>query len=309
VDPAAVGTVCVVGSANVDLVARVAQLPRPGETVLATGYRTIPGGKGRNQAIAAARCGARVAFVGCVGDDPEGDLLLTSLTSESIDVTGLTRVAGPTGRAFISVSDDGENAIVVVAGANAAVLAPSVHAAAQQLSAAGAVLAQLEVADAAVATAFDLGRSAGAITILNAAPARDITTLLPSTDVLIVNEHEASFLAATAVTDVDAAVEAAAALCDAGPATVVVTLGADGAIAVRGEEVLRRGSFPVDVVDTTGAGDAASGALAAALAGGADLETALARACAAGALAVSELGASPAALTGTAIERLVSGAG
>ena len=92
------GTVCVVGSANVDLGARVTQLPGPGETVLASGYRTNPGGKGRNQAIAAARCGAKVSFVGCVGDDPEGDLLLTSLTSESIDVTGLTRVAAPTGR-------------------------------------------------------------------------------------------------------------------------------------------------------------------------------------------------------------------
>jgi ribokinase len=171
------------------------------------------------------------------------------------------------------------------------------------------VLAQLEVADAAIAAAFHLGRSAGATTILNAAPARAIAALLASTDVLIVNEHEASFLASVPVTDVDAAVAAATALCDAGPATVVVTLGADGAIAVRGQQVLRQASFPVDVVDTTGAGDAASGALAAALASGADLETALARACAAGALAVSGLGASPAALAGAAIARLVSGAG
>lgn len=305
----AVSRVCVVGSANVDLVARVAGLPGPGETVLASGYRTNPGGKGRNQAVAAARCGAAVAFVGCVGDDPEGDLLRRSLTAESIDVTGLTRVRTPTGRAFISVDDDGENAIVVVPGANAAVSAASVHAAAGQLTRTGAVLAQLEIDDSAVVAAFDLGRSAGAITILNAAPARHVAALLARTDVLIVNVHEASFLASRPVTDVDAAAAAAAALGDAGPATVIVTLGADGAIAVRGRHVLHQAGFPVDVVDTTGAGDAASGALAAALAGGDGLEAALARACAAGALAVSELGASPPTLAGVGIERLVSGAG
>jgi ribokinase len=297
-----------VGSANVDLVARVTRVPAPGETVLATGYQTNPGGKGRNQAIAAARAGAAVAFVGCVGADPEGEVLRSSLAAESIDVTGLSTVEAPSGRALITVSDDGENAIVVVAGANASVSAASVQAAGDPIMDADAILAQLEIADTAVAAAFAAGRSAGATTILNAAPAHPVMSLLARTDVLIVNEHEASLLAGRPVSDADSAEAAARTLVDVGPTTVVVTLGAAGAVAVRDGQALRQPSFPVEVVDTTGAGDAACGALAAALADGADLDVALARACAAGALAVGELGASPSTLTGAAIERLISGA-
>jgi ribokinase len=302
-----VGTVCVVGSANLDLVARVAHHPRPGETVLATDFQTHPGGKGRNQAVAAARAGAAVTFVGCVGDDPEGAAMRASLTAEGVGVDGLSTVSAPTGRAFISVAADGDNAIVVVSGANGSVSAPSMQAARAELARAPVVLAQLEIADTAVASAFTFARADGSTTILNAAPARPVPTLLGLTDVLVVNEHEAGLLAGTTVADAAAAEAAAQTLLGTGPATVVVTLGAAGAIAVRAEGTVRQAVYPAEVVDTTGAGDAACGALAAALAGGMDMAAALARACAAGALAVSQLGASPPALTGEAIGRLVSG--
>jgi ribokinase len=297
----------VVGSANIDLVARVARHPRPGETVLATDFQTHAGGKGRNQAVAAARAGAAVTFVGCVGDDPEGAELRASLTAEGVHVDGLSTVGAPTGRAFISVAAEGDNAIVVVSGANGSVSAPSVQAARAELSRAPVVLAQLEVADTAVAAAFTFARADGSTTILNAAPARQVPTLLALTDVLVVNEHEAGVLAGTEVADAEAAEAAAQAILGTGPTTVVVTLGAAGAIALRRGGTVRQAAYPAEVVDTTGAGDAACGALAAALAGGMGIDVALARACAAGALAVSQLGASPAALTGAAIDRLVSG--
>jgi ribokinase len=303
-----VGSVCVVGSANVDLVASVARLPAPGETVLATGYQTHPGGKGHNQAVAAARAGADVAFVGAVGSDAEGELLRASLRAEGVALAGLGTADAPTGRALITVDSGGQNAIVVVAGANAALSELTVRQAQGQIKAARVVLAQLEVADGAVSAAFVTARASGVTTVLNAAPARDVPALLSLTDVLVVNELEAARLSATPVDDAASAEAAARRLLAAGPSTVVVTLGAEGALAVRQDEIVRQAAFPVTVVDTTGAGDAACGALAAALAADEDLPAALARACAAGALAASELGATPAALNGPAIARLVSSA-
>ncbi len=295
-----------VGSANVDLVASVVRLPGPGETVLATGYQTNPGGKGRNQAVAAARAGADVAFVGAVGADPDGEALRASMRAEAIELADLATVEAPTGRALITVDAGGENAIVVVAGANAELNAASVRDATELISTAGVVLAQLEVANAVVAEAFATARATGGTTVLNAAPARAVAPLLALTDVLVVNEHEAALLSGHLVADAPAAEVAARALLAAGPSTVVVTLGAEGAVAVRAGEVVRQPAFAVPVVDTTGAGDAACGALAAALARGDGLSSAVARACAAGALATTELGASPPALNGPAIERLIS---
>jgi ribokinase len=298
-----------VGSANIDLVARVARIPGPGETLLATAYQTNPGGKGRNQAAAAARAGATVAFIGAVGRDAFGEVLGESLAADDVDVTGLVTVDGPTGRALINVADDGENAIVVVAGANAALHGDHVSAHAGLIEQAGVVLAQLEVADAVVAHAFTLARNAGVTTMLNAAPAKPVPDLLALTDVLVVNEHEAALLADADVDDGASAEKAARSLLSTGPMTVVVTLGADGAVAVNAEGVLREPGFPVEVVDTTGAGDATCGALAAALADGHPFAVALTTACAAGAVTATGLGAIPDALRRDAIERLVSAAG
>ncbi|MEI7547431.1 MAG: PfkB family carbohydrate kinase, partial [Actinomycetota bacterium] len=152
--------VCVVGSANLDLVATVDRLPGPGETVSGSAYAEYPGGKGLNQAVAAARSGARTAFVGALGTDAAGDALLAVMAGDDIDATGVLRVAAPTGRALIGVSATGENSIIVVSGANSAVIGDDIPAAT-------VVLAQLEVPIGAVERAFRLARLAGAVTVLN----------------------------------------------------------------------------------------------------------------------------------------------
>jgi ribokinase len=281
--------VVVLGSANVDVVVRVALIPAPGETVLGTGRERHPGGKGLNQAVAAARAGARTAFVGTVGRDPEGDRLLATMRDEGIDTTAVDRVDEPTGMALVVVQQSGENAIVVSPGANDS--ATALSPAGTSLLGPGAVLVvQLEIPDALVAEGATLARAAGATVVLNAAPARPLSdTLLANVDVLVVNEHEAVALTGTA--DLPTA---AAGLARRVPA-VVVTLGADGAM-----HLARDGGGPVstpglaaDVVDTTGAGDAFVGVLAAALATGANLPAAVRRAVAAGSLAVERRGAVP----------------
>lgn len=280
--------VCVVGSANLDLVASTARLPGPGETVLGHAYAEHAGGKGLNQAVSAARSGATTAFVGAVGDDAAGRRLRAVLESDGIDHSLLEVADAPTGRALILVDDQGENTIVVVPGANAAVTAST-------LPASRVVLAQLEVPLDTVGRTFERARRAGAITIFNPAPASAVPEqVLASADIVVPNEHELELVGG---------VEA---LLAAGCSAVVVTLGGAGVEVHRPDGVTAQAAYEVDVVDTTGAGDAFNGALAARLAAGDTLDGAVAWASAAGALATTAPGAVPAQPDAAAITELMA---
>jgi len=267
--------VAVVGSLNMDLVVRVPELPGPGETVSGGDLFRNPGGKGANQAVAAARLGRRVAMVGCVGDDEAGRDLLAALAADGVDHARV-RVAGdaPSGTALILVSDDGENQIVVSPGANARLTPGDVAAAEATLAAAAVTLLQLEVPLETVAAAAG---TAGGRVVLNPAPVRPLPDeLLGRVDVLVPNRVELAQLTGGPAPDT---VEEAARLAGRLPArAVVVTLGADGALVVEDGQASHIPAVPVRPVDTTAAGDAFCGGLADALAGGADLQEAARRA-------------------------------
>lgn len=314
------GHVVVVGSANVDLVVPVPRHPGPGETVLGGDLVRMAGGKGANQAVAAARAGgARTTFVAAMGHDDAADLLLGSLRSAGVDTTAVVRTDAATGTALIVVSPDGENAIVVAPGANGRlVLGPQ---ATERLAEADVVLAQLEVP---LGTVVDAARSrrVGSLMVLNAAPSRALPAdLWAELDVLVVNEHEARDLAGpgspasdhaatSAVPGPDgAAGEAALAgqLLARVPA-VVVTLGARGClVAQRDRPVVHVVAPQVTPVDTTGAGDTFCGVLAAHLARGTSLTDAARAAVVAGALAVTRRGAQDAVPEADEVERALHG--
>lgn len=280
--------VCVLGSANLDLVATVARLPGPGETVSGTSYHEYPGGKGLNQAVAAARAGARTAFVGAVGTDNAGEVLAAVLTADGIDGALVERVAAPTGRALIGVSATGENSIIVVPGANATVTGRTIPPA-------RVLLAQLEVPLDAVQRAFAAARAAGTITVLNPAPAQPLgAELLGECDLVVPNEHELQLLGG-----VDR-------LLALGARAVVVTLGARGAELHTPDGVHAVAPFAVTAVDTTAAGDSFCGALCARLAVGDELPAALRFAAASGALCTTRAGAVPSIPQRAEIEALVS---
>jgi ribokinase len=281
-----VSDIAVVGSANMDLVVRQSRLPRPGETVFGTDFATIPGGKGLNQAVAAARAGASVAFLGAVGDDDLGRALRGRLADDGVDVTALRTVRTATGTAHISVVDGGENSIVVVPGANGAVdsLDGADHA---LLTGARFVVAQFERPLALIREAFSVARAAGATTVLTPAPVLDAGDLLELSDVLVPNAAEACELAG-----VDDPVDAARALSRRSD-TVVMTRGRDGAlIARRGEIIGEVPARPVEAVDTTAAGDTFVGVLVARLAAGDALEAAARAGSVAASISVTRRGAS-----------------
>jgi ribokinase len=272
--------VAVVGSVNLDLVATTARLPGPGETVSGTSYTEHAGGKGLNQAIAAARSAAHVALVAAVGDDSAGSTLRSIAADDGIDVTAVSVLAGEaTGRALITVDEHAENSIVVVPGANALMRADAAPRA-------RVVLAQLEVPIEEVTTAFRRARAEGSLTILNPAPARALPDeLVQLCDIVVPNEHEADLIGGVS------------ALLQHGVSAVVTTLGAAGVVVTESVEgVVETWSEPaveVTPIDTTGAGDAFCGALAARLAAGDGLRDAVRYAAAAGALATTVAGAVP----------------
>lgn len=278
----------VLGSLNVDAAWRVLDFARPGETILAQNVTEAPGGKGLNQAVAAARQGARVALLGAVGVDPPGDALRRYLQAEGVDSGGVRRVADvATGRALIAVNAQGENTIMVAAGANA-------QAFVADFPKAPVALAQLETPLDATARLFQAVRAHHGLCLLNAAPVRDgAHTLLVHTDMLIVNEGEfAAFCGNTVDCSDDAAVlKAVERLLPHGQ--VIVTLGARGALAAGCGALLRISAPTVPVIDTTGAGDCFCGTLAAMLARGLLLPAAMRRAVDAAALAVGRAGAAP----------------
>jgi ribokinase len=291
--------VVVVGSLNADLVVSVRRLPRPGETVTGGTFARHGGGKGANQAVAAVRAGASVAMVGAVGADELGDEALRELAAEGIDVSAVARLRGvPTGVAAIVVDETGENQIAVASGANAQLGPEMAQAALARLlrspqSAAppessrppGVVLLGHEVAEPAVLAGARAARAAGWLVVLNPAPARPLADELVGV-LLTPNADEARALAG--VEEVEAAGRALAARTGA---PVLVTLGADGALLVDGDAIERLPAPAVEVVDTTGAGDAVNGALAAELATGRPLREAARFALAAAALSTRAAGA------------------
>ncbi|MCE7798019.1 ribokinase [Sphingobium sufflavum] len=277
----------VVGSINVDIIASVERLPSPGETILALRTERLPGGKGGNQAVAAARMGAATHMVGAVGDDEAGAWMRGQLAASGVEVGGVVAVPGAqTGTAFIAVDAHGENQIIVAPGANADL--PAVEPLAS-----GVLLAQLEVP---VATLAPLFAGSHARRILNAAPpVLAATALLDHVDILIVNQHELAIFAGVAQVPagLDAVVGHALRLVRPGQ-LLIVTLGAGGVVAVWPDRHLHIPAMPVTPVDTIGAGDCFCGALAALLDEGMAIEPALHRANAAAALCTLGHGAAPA---------------
>jgi ribokinase len=272
------GSVVVVGSINADLVVTLNRLPAPGETVIGGRFARHGGGKGANQAVAAARAGARVRFVGAVGDDDFGAAALAELEAEGIDVEAVARLTDePTGVALIAVDGEGRNQIAVASGANARVDG----AAAGTLRASDVCLLGFEVPDAAVVAGARAAAAAGARIVLNPAPARDIPAAVLDTPGLVLtpNAGEAEALGG------------GRALAQRTGGPVIVTRGAEGAVLLDGNEETAIPAPEVDVVDTTGAGDAFNGVLAAGLAAGLDLADAARRAVEAGTASVRVAGA------------------
>ena len=295
--------IVVVGSYNLDVAFSVERLPAPGETCLGLGRMTSPGGKGANQALQAARCGVATAMIACIGEDSAGDEALEVFGAAGVDISGVRR-AGETGTAMAAIFVDarGENCIVVDSAANARLGVADVDAAAALIAGARVVAAQLETSPAATRRAFALARAAGATTVLNAAPAPDAidAELLALTDVLVVNELEGLALSGFAHADT-----IGSALLERVGRAVAVTLGAKGAALF--EKEARRADFPahpIVPVDTTGAGDAFTGALCAKLAEGETLAVAVRFGVAAGALACTVRGAAASFAHGGAIEAL-----
>ncbi len=282
--------IVVVGSLNVDYVVRVPRHPSPGETLLGSDYVRNFGGKGANQAVAAARLGAVVRMVGCVGEDADGEAQRRTLRDEGIDTLGVTSVGGASGAAFITVDPSGQNAIVVAPGANAR-LAPE-HLTPALFKCARVVVLQLEIPAPAVRAAARRGRAAGALVILNAAPMRALAPEdLEDVALLVVNEHEASLLAEGDAPRSAVEARATASSLRARAPAVVITLGGEGAVWSGEDGSFHAAAFPVKPVDATGAGDAFVGALAVELASGAAPRDAVRFANAAGALATTRPGA------------------
>lgn len=288
--------VVIVGSLNMDLVTRAPRLPRGGETLAGHSFVTVPGGKGANQAVAAARLGASVAMVGCVGDDAYGDQLRTALLAEGIDCDAVTAIAGEsTGVALIVVDDNSQNAIVIVAGGNGHVSSAVVDGFDALLSQAEVIICQLEIPMDTVGHVLKRGRELGKIVILNPAPA---SAPLPADwysliDYLIPNESEATMLTGLPVDSVATADAAATALLAAGASKVIVTLGAQGSLFASNARSQHFPAPKVQAVDTTAAGDTFVGGFAAALAEGKSESLAIQFGQIAAALSVTRSGAQP----------------
>ena len=287
--------VVVIGSLNMDLVTRAPRLPRGGETLIGESFATVSGGKGANQAVAAARLGAQVSMVGCVGSDAYGEELRGALLAEQIDCQAVSTVDDSSGVALIVVDDNSQNAIVIVAGANGALTPEVIDRFDAVLRTADVIICQLEVPDATVGHALKRGRDLGKTVILNPAPA---SRPLPadwyaSIDYLIPNESEAAALSGLPVDSLASAETAATRLIAMGAGKVIITLGAQGSLFANGKGFEHFPAPNVKAVDTTAAGDTFVGGFAAALANGKNEADAIRFGQVAAALSVTRAGAQP----------------
>ena len=287
--------VVVIGSLNADLVVKSPRFPQPGETISGGDLQIIPGGKGANQAVAAARQGVKTAMVGRVGSDGFGPFLVENLNANQVDTTHVLADDSATGTAIIVVDAKGQNSIVLSPGANGKVSSNDVDSAPD----AKVLLLQFEIPMEVVLHAAKRYKGKGTTVILNPAPAREILPeLLANVDILIPNESELSLLTGMNVNDAASAETAAKEILKQGVKTVIVTLGGKGALAVSGTQVsgtqvTKVDTYKVDVVDTTAAGDAFIGGFASALLSGKSFEDSVRHGCACGALATTKFGAQP----------------
>ncbi|HTJ91903.1 MAG TPA: ribokinase [Pararobbsia sp.] len=294
------GRVAVVGSLNMDLVVRSPRMPQPGETLVGQTFAQVPGGKGGNQAVAAARLGAQVAMIGRIGNDGNGAQLRHGLEAEGIDCSGVSADDSlPTGVALIIVDDASQNSIVIVAGSNGALTPTLIASREGTIADADVVVCQLETPDDTVLAAMQTARRHGRTVVLNPAP---VTAPLPrhwleATDFIIPNEIEAAALSGVNVDSPDAAREAAWALREQGARTVIITLGAQGVFVLGAHEPREGGThYParkVHAVDTTAAGDTFVGGFSASIASGRSVDEAVRFGLAAAALSVTRAGAQP----------------
>ncbi len=287
--------IAVLGSINMDLVVRCSQLPSRGETIIAGSFSQIPGGKGANQAVAAARLGAEVTMIGRVGDDVFGNQLRENLNRDGIDTSNvLATEACSSGIAIVAVEQSGENSILVVPGANGRVDVADVASAAGVIRASDILLLQLEIPIEPVLAAIKIAREAGVRVILDPAPAPSrFPPELFDVDVICPNQSEAAVLLGREVQSVADAEQAAVELVRRGVGSAIVTLGAQGAVASDGDDVHWFEPFTITPLDTTAAGDAFAGAFAVCWAEQDSMTDAVPFACAAGAIAASRAGAQP----------------
>lgn len=300
--------ITVIGSINVDLVARARTIPRPGETVLGGDFQTIPGGKGANQAVAAGRLGADVTMVGRVGSDPFADFLVNNLERNGIATSYLIKDAeAPSGVALIMVDELGQNSILVASGANSHLTPVDVDAAEKAVVTADVLLLQLETPLVTVLRAASLAKENGIKVILNPAPAYPLPdNIFPQIDYLIPNETEASMLTGEPLDTPTGLENAARSLLQMGVKTVIITLGKRGALLARQDAIRYFPPFEVNPVDTTAAGDAFVGSFAVALAEGKPMDEAIRWGNAAGALATTRVGAQPSLPDRNEVLRLIN---
>jgi ribokinase len=301
--------IVVVGSSNMDLVVKSLRIPVPGETVMGGEFLMVAGGKGANQAVAAAKLGAKVFFVARLGNDLFGRKSLDNFRLEGLDTTYVSLTSdAPSGVALIAVDHAGTNAIVVAPGANARLSPDDVRRAETQIRSAGAVVAQLEVPMATVQCAAEIAHDAGVPFILNPAPAQWLSpSLLKIVSVLTPNESEARILTGIEVVDANSARKAAEMLLSAGVKAVIVTLGSKGFLVAEGNATELVPAMKVKAVDTTAAGDAFTGSLAVGLAQGQNLRDAALFANRVAAFSVTRLGAQPSMPTRKELEEFTGG--